>query len=99
MLFIIIIIIIVIIIIIIIIIMQVLGDPTVEVFASRDVDSFLLPRCEMVNLRIAHFRITYKVGNPGVGNPEVGKSLSVTMLPSGKMLQLGSGLRTQRSRY
>ena len=23
---------------------QVLGDPTVEVFASRDVDSFLLPR-------------------------------------------------------
>ena len=25
--------------------MQVLGDPTVEVFASRDVDSFLLPRC------------------------------------------------------
>ena len=51
--------------------MQVLGDPTVEVFASRDVDSFLLPRCEMVNLRIAHLRISYKVGNPEVGNPEV----------------------------
>ena len=54
-----IIIVIVIIIIIIIIMMQVLGDPTVEVFASRDVDSFLLPRCEMVNLRIAQLRIAY----------------------------------------
>ena len=45
--------------IVIIIMTQVLGDPTVEVFASRDVDSFLLPRCEL-NIRIDHNGGTWK---------------------------------------
>ena len=45
--------------IVIIIMTQVLGDPTVEVFASRDVDSFILPRWEL-NIRIDHNGDTWK---------------------------------------
>ena len=42
---------------------QVVADPTVEVFASRDVDSFLLPRCEQICMRytIQYNTCKYKI--------------------------------------
>ena len=42
---------------------EVVADPTVEVFASRDVDSFLLPRCEKICMRytIQYNTCKYKI--------------------------------------
>ena len=45
------------------IMIEVVADPTVEVFASRDVDSFLLPRCEKICMRytIQYNTCKYKI--------------------------------------